>query len=39
MTWAMASDVEAKNVICNPQNWFLTRGDSDVSIIEEPNLE
>jgi hypothetical protein len=26
-------------VICDPQNWFLTRGDSDVSIIEEPNLE
>ena len=39
MAWMMASDVEAKNVICNPQNWFLTRGDSDVSIIEEPNLE
>ncbi len=39
MAWVAASDVEAKNVICNPQNWFLTRGDSDVSIIEEPNLE
>jgi len=39
MAWVATSDVEAKNVICDPQNWFLTRGDSDVSIIEEPNLE
>ena len=39
MAWVMASDVEAQKVICNPQNWFLTRSDSDVSIIEEPNLE
>jgi GNAT superfamily N-acetyltransferase len=39
MGWVASSDVEAKSVICNPQNWFLTRGDSDVSIIEEPNLE
>jgi len=35
----MACGMDAKDVICNPQNWFLTRGDSDVSIIEEPNLE
>jgi GNAT superfamily N-acetyltransferase len=39
MAWVATTDVEAKNVICNPRNWFLTRGDSDVSIIEEPNLE
>ena len=39
MAWVATSDAGAKNVICNPQNWFLTRGDSDVSIIEEPNLE
>jgi hypothetical protein len=39
MAWVATSDVEAKNAICNPQNWFLTRGDSDVSIIEGPNLE
>ena len=39
MAWVATSAVETKNVICDPQNWFLTRGDSDVSIIEEPNLE
>lgn len=35
MAWT-ASDAE---LISNPENWFLTRGDSDVSIIEQPNLE
>lgn len=35
----MASTEEAKEIVYDPQNWFLTRGDSDVSIIEEPNLE
>jgi GNAT superfamily N-acetyltransferase len=35
----MACAEEAKEIIYDPQNWFLTRGDSDVSIIEEPNLE
>jgi hypothetical protein len=34
MAWAAAD----KEVICKPENWFLTRGDSDVSIIEQPNL-
>lgn len=34
----MACAVDAKEMICKPENWFLTRGDSDVSIIEEPNL-
>jgi GNAT superfamily N-acetyltransferase len=33
MAWA----TEASDVICKPENWFLTRGDSDVSIMEEPN--
>jgi Acetyltransferase (GNAT) domain len=27
-----------KDLIYQPGNWFLTRGDSDVSIFEEPNL-
>ncbi len=35
----MACSRDAKEIICNPRNWFLTRGDSDVSIIEEPNLD
>jgi len=35
----MACAEDAKELIYDPQNWFLTRGDSDVSIIEEPNLE
>lgn len=34
MAWA----AEGKQTICKPENWFLTRGDSDVSIIEQPNL-
>jgi GNAT superfamily N-acetyltransferase len=34
MAWAS----ENQELICNPANWFLTRGDSDVSIIEQPNL-
>jgi GNAT superfamily N-acetyltransferase len=35
----MACAEDAKEIIYDPQNWFLTRGDSDVSIIEEPNVE
>lgn len=34
----MASAVEDRDLICDPKNWFLTRGDSDVSIFELPNL-
>ncbi|CAN5502041.1 hypothetical protein BH10ACI1_BH10ACI1_18880 [soil metagenome] len=29
---------EQQDVLYNPMNWFLTRGDSDTSIFEEPNL-
>jgi GNAT superfamily N-acetyltransferase len=35
----MACAADAKEVIYESENWFLTRGDSDVSIIEEPNIE
>jgi GNAT superfamily N-acetyltransferase len=35
----MACAEDAKEIIYDPQNWFLTRQDSDVSIMEEPNLE
>ena len=34
----MASAVEHQEFIYQPDNWFLTRGDSDVSIFEQPNL-
>jgi len=34
----MAIAAEDKQRICRPENWFLTRGDADVSIIEQPNL-
>lgn len=27
-----------EKLMCDPENWFLTRGDSDVSIFEHPNL-
>lgn len=33
-----ANVLEGEGLIYNPGNWFLTRGDSDVSIFEEPNL-
>lgn len=35
----MASPSEYQNLMFAPGNWFLTRGDSDVSIFEEANLE
>lgn len=35
----MVCAAEAREVLTNRENWFLTRGDSDVSIIEEPNLD
>jgi hypothetical protein len=28
-----------QELLYNPANWFLTRGDSDISIFEHPNLE
>lgn len=34
----MAGSVERQELIYERSNWFLTRGDSDVSIFEEPNL-
>jgi hypothetical protein len=34
----MAYAPQGTDAICNASNWFLTRGDSDVSIFEEPNL-
>jgi hypothetical protein len=33
-----AKTVERQDLIYERSNWFLTRGDSDVSIFEEPNL-
>jgi GNAT superfamily N-acetyltransferase len=34
----MASTPEHQDLIYKESNWFLTRGDSDVSIFEQPNL-
>jgi GNAT superfamily N-acetyltransferase len=34
----MVSTNQDKELLCQPNNWFLTRGDCDVSIFEEPNL-
>jgi GNAT superfamily N-acetyltransferase len=34
----MASTQEFQDVLYKPENWFLTRADSDVSIFEEPNV-
>jgi GNAT superfamily N-acetyltransferase len=34
----MASASEHQDLIYQGSNWFLTRGDSDVSIFEQPNL-
>lgn len=34
----MASTSEHQDLIYDQSNWFLTRGDSDVSIFEQPNL-
>jgi GNAT superfamily N-acetyltransferase len=35
----MAYSTEFPELLYKPENWFLTRGDSDVSIFEEPNVE
>jgi GNAT superfamily N-acetyltransferase len=34
----MAGTRARQELIYNPDNWFITRGDSDVSIFEEPNV-
>ena len=34
----MASSAEFQEILYQPDNWYLTRADSDVSIFEEPNV-
>ena len=34
----MVKSAEHQDLLYNPENWFLTRGDCDVSIFEDPNL-
>jgi GNAT superfamily N-acetyltransferase len=34
----MVRSTERQDLLHNPKNWFLTRGDSDISIFENPNL-
>lgn len=34
----MASSAEFQEILYKPENWYLTRADSDVSIFEEPNV-
>jgi GNAT superfamily N-acetyltransferase len=34
----MASSTEFQEILYRPENWYLTRADSDVSIFEEPNV-
>jgi GNAT superfamily N-acetyltransferase len=34
----MVKSQEHQDLLYNPANWFLTRGDSDISIFEQPNL-
>jgi ribosomal protein S18 acetylase RimI-like enzyme len=34
----MVKSSERQDLLSDAQNWFLTRGDSDISIFEEPNL-
>ncbi len=34
----MVKSPERQDLLYNPKNWFLTRGDSDISIFEDPNL-
>lgn len=35
----MVKSDEYGDVLYQPENWFLTRGDADISIFEHPNLE
>lgn len=34
----MVKSAEQQDVLCDANSWFLTRGDSDISIFEHPNL-
>ena len=34
----MVKSAARQNVLGDAKNWFLTRGDSDTSIFEDPNL-
>ena len=34
----MVKSSEREDLLCDANNWFLTRGDSDISIFELPNL-
>lgn len=34
----MVKSEERQDLLYHPENWFLTRGDSDISIFEHPNL-
>lgn len=34
----MAIGPEGNDIMYDPSNWYLTRGDSDISIFEDPNL-
>lgn len=34
----MVKSDEQQELLYNPENWYLTRGDSDISIFEHPNL-
>jgi ribosomal protein S18 acetylase RimI-like enzyme len=34
----MVKSSEREDLLCDAGNWFLTRGDSDISIFEQPNL-
>ena len=34
----MLKSPDRQDLVYNAKNWFLTRGDSDISIFEEPNL-
>jgi len=35
----MAKVPENADTVYDIQNWYLTRGDSDISIFEDPNLD
>jgi hypothetical protein len=34
----MVKSEESQDILYNTEKWFLTRGDSDISIFEQPNL-
>ena len=35
----LIKSTEKQDLLYKPDNWFLTRGDADISIFEQPNLE